>query len=335
MKVLVTGAAGFIGSAVVRKLLGRGREVRCLVEPNVTRKNLEGLDVELVEGAVNDREAVARALAGCDTLFHLAAIYALWLPDPERIYEVNVEGTKTVLWAAYRANLSRVVHTSSIAAIGRRDDGQPADESSVFGPRDWAEGNAYSRSKWLSERDALRFAREGLPLVVVNPAFPFGERDRGPTPTGKFIVEALHRRLYGYPDGGFCAVDVDVVAEGHVLAAEQGRVGERYILGEHNVRYEDFFRAVTRAAGLPPQGIKLPRLAALALAWMLEHVDRDLRDVPPRVTYQSTRLVSRSMFFDVSKARTELGLPTRPLPDTLERAVRWFRDNGYAPPARP
>src|SRR4051794_6850549 len=163
---LVTGASGFIGSAVVRRLLSRKQKVRCYVEPGAKLDNLQGLDVEIVTGDVNDREAIARALDGCDTLFHLAAIYAIWLRDPSLMYRVNVEGSKTVLWAAYKAKLKRVVYTSSIAAVGRGDKGAPVDETHQFSQEDWDNGNAYIRSKYLSELDALRFAREGLPLVV-------------------------------------------------------------------------------------------------------------------------------------------------------------------------
>src|SRR4051812_42882197 len=173
---LVTGASGFIGSAVVRRLLARGQKVRCYVEPGARLDNLAGLDVEVVTGDVNDRAAIAAALSGVDTLYHLAAIYAIWLPDPALMYRVNVEGTKTVLWAAYKARTARVVYTSSIAAVGRGEGTLPVDETRAFGRRDWRDGNAYIRSKWLSEKDALRFAAEGLPLTVVNPAFPFGER---------------------------------------------------------------------------------------------------------------------------------------------------------------
>src|SRR5262252_8771507 len=221
---LVTGAGGFIGSSVVRKLLGRGRAVRCFLKPGEPTKNLEGLDVEIVYGDVNDRAAVGRAVEGCDVLYHLAAIYAFWLPDRSRIYEVNVEGSKTVLWAAYKAHaagtLRKVVYTSSVVAVGHRPDGSPADETVPFA--EWEEGSAYIRSKWLSERDALRFAREGLPLVVVNPALPFGERDLGPTPTGQILLNIVKGRALGWIKGGFCAIDVDDLAEGHVLAEEKG-----------------------------------------------------------------------------------------------------------------
>ena len=329
MKTLVTGASGFIGSAVVRKLLGRGREVRCYLEPGAPRKNLDGLDVEILEGDVNDRARIAAALKGCDQLFHLAAIYAIWLPDPSKIYEVNVEGTKTVLWAAYKANLEKVVYTSSIAAVGRREDGSPSDESVAFSTKDWDDGNAYIRSKWLSERDALRFAAEGLPLVVVNPAFPFGERDIGPTPTGGFIVGALKGKVPGYMEGGFCAIDVEDVAEGHVRAGERGRVGERYILGNHNVTWKGFFDEVAGVAGVKAPRLKFPKWLAMGTAWSMEQW-AEARHRKPLATYKASRYATRSLFYDNAKARRELDLPCTPLAESLERSVRWFRANGYA-----
>jgi dihydroflavonol-4-reductase len=328
-KTLVTGASGFIGSAVVRKLLKRNKDVRCYLEPGARLDNLAGLDVETVTGDVSDRDAVATALKGCDTLYHLAAIYSIWLPDPSLIYRVNVEGTKTVLWAAFKANLDKVVYTSSIAAVGRRLDGQAADEDHAFSPRDWDEGNAYIRSKWLSELDALRFAREGLPLVVVNPAFPFGERDIGPTPTGGFIVSALKRQVPGYVDAGFCAIDVEDCAEGHVLAAEKGRVGERYILGNHNVSLRDFYGVVADVAGVPAPKRRVPARVAQALGWAMEQVADRITHEKPLATYKATIFATTTHYYDNSKARRELGLPVTPLEDTINRSVRWFRDHGY------
>jgi dihydroflavonol-4-reductase len=329
-KTLVTGAAGFIGSSVVRKLLLRGRDVRCYLEPGAKTANLDGLDVERVTGDVNDREAIAAALKGCDALYHLAALYAIWHPDPGRMYEVNVEGTKTVLWAAYKAGVHKVVYTSSIAAVGCRDDGQPADETQQFSHRDWELGNAYVRSKWLSERDALRFAHEGLPLVVVNPAFPFGERDIGPTPTGAFVLSALRKQIPGYPNTGFCAIDVEDVAEGHLLAAERGRVGERYILGNHNVMLRDFYRTVSRVAGVPVPERRIPVALARGIGWAMEQVATRVTHQPPLATYKATVYTTSTRFFDNTKARTELGLPVTPLDSTIERSVRWFRQMGYA-----
>jgi dihydroflavonol-4-reductase len=326
---LVTGASGFIGSAVVRRLLQRKQKVRCYVEPGAKLDNLAGLDVETVTGDVNDREGIARALDGCDTLFHLAAIYAIWLPEPSLMYRVNVEGTKTVLWAAYKAKLKKVVYTSSIAAVGRGAEGQPVDESHQFSSQDWDDGNAYIRSKWLSELDALRFAREGLPLVVVNPAFPFGERDIGPTPTGGFIVGALKKQMPGYVDSGFCAIDVDDCAEGHVLAAEKGRVGERYILGNHNVKLRDFYKTVGRVANLKIPDRRIPIPVAEGMGWLMEKV-ADRRHKRPLATFKATRYAAHTHFFDNSKAKRELGLPETPLESTIDKAVRWFRTHGYA-----
>jgi dihydroflavonol-4-reductase len=323
---LVTGATGFIGSAVVRKLLGRGRAVRALVEPGAPTANLDGLrGVELVHADILDRAAVGRAMTGCDAVHHLAAIYSLWLPDEKLIYDVNVEGTKNVLFAAMKAGVRRVVHTSSIAAIGVPPPGTLADETFAFNY--WHEANAYIRSKYLSDLDAQRFAREGVPVVIVCPAFPFGERDLGPTPTGKFIVEALHRRVPGYTAGGFCAVDVDDVAECHVLADEKGVIGERYIAGAHNVTYKAFYDEVTRIAGLPPIRRKLPTPAVLAMAWMMEQrAERTGR--APRITVKAARYATTTAWFDCAKARA-LGMPQTPLEVTIEKAVRWFRDHGY------
>ncbi len=326
MKTLVTGGAGFIGSAVVRKLLARGREVRCMVEPGADRQNLAGLDVELVTGDVRDRTAAMRAMEGCDVLYHLAALYRIWMEDPSLLYEVNVEGTKTMLWAAYRAGARRVIHTSSIAALGLRADGQPSDETTQFNL--WDDANAYIRSKWLSERDALRFAAEGLPLTVVCPAFPFGERDIGPTPTGRFVVQALAGRVPAYPDGGFNVVDVLDVAEAHLLAEERGRVGERYLASGHNVTYREFYGLVADVAGVRPPRRGIPGPALEGVAWCLETWADRVSHREPLLTRKAARFASRQMWFDNTKVRTELGLEVTPLRDTIERSVRWFREGG-------
>jgi dihydroflavonol-4-reductase len=293
----------------------------------VNRANLDRLEVELVEGSVADRRAVGDAMAGIDVVYHLAAVYKVWLPDPSLMYEVNVEGSKNVLFAAMRAGVDKVVYTSSTAAVGESDDGGLADETTAFNL--WSESNHYVRSKWLSERDALRFAAEGLPVVVVNPAFPFGERDLAPTPTGRFIVDALHRRVPGYIEGGFNAVDVEDVAEGHVLAEERGRVGERYILGAHNVSYKEFYAAVTELAGLPPITRKLPTRLTWGLAWMVEK-SAILAGKEPTITYKAARYVSRTLWYDTRKAHEELGMPRTPLRESIEKAIRWFRARDYA-----
>jgi dihydroflavonol-4-reductase len=324
MKTLVTGAGGFIGSAVVRQLLARGRAVRALLAPGEPDDNLAGLDVERVRGDLLDRAAVTAAIDGCRRIHHLAAIYRLWLPDESLIYRVNVEGTKNVLFAALRAGVEKVVHTSSIAAIGVPAPGELADERFVF--NNWSGGNAYIRSKYLSDLDAQRFAAEGLPVVIVCPAFPFGERDLAPTPTGRLIVEALRRRVPGYTAGGFCAVDVDDVAACHVLAEEKGRVGERYIAGGHNISYRELYATVCRIAGLPPIRRRMPSSALVAMAWMMETVARH-GGPPPQLTVKAARYAVATMWYDSTKARRELGMPLTPLDETIEKAVRWFRDH--------
>jgi dihydroflavonol-4-reductase len=327
-KTLVTGASGFIGSAVVRKLLERDREVRCYVEPGADLRNLAGLDVELCEGDINDRGKLGEALKGCDVLYHLAAIYKLWLPDNSLMYEVNVEGSKTVLFAAMKAKLRKVVYTSSIAAVGQPESGDLADETTEFNL--WDDSNHYIRSKWLSERDALRFAQEGVPVVIVNPAFPFGERDIAPTPTGRFIVETLKGNVPGYMEGGFCVVDVDDVALAHVLAEEKGQVGERYILGAHNVTYKEFYDAVAEVGGCKPIKRKLPTRLLWSMAWAMEKYADNYSHKPPPMTLKAAKYGTRRLWFDCRKAHDQLGMPRTPFRATIEKSIAWFRANDYA-----
>jgi dihydroflavonol-4-reductase len=324
---LVTGASGFIGSAVVRKLLARGRPVRCYVEPGVDLRNLDGLHVEIVRGDILDSDALTAAAQGCTALYHLAAIYKLWLPEAERMYRVNVGGTANALESARRAGVARVVYTSSIAAVGRPATGDLADESTAFNL--WDHANDYIRSKWLAEEVALAHARAGQHVVVVNPAFPFGERDAAPTPTGAFIVEYLRGRVPGYMDGGFCAIDVEDVAEAHVRAEERGRPGERYILGAHNVSYERFFRAVAAETGLPPLRWKLPVWVARLIARWSEFVSDHFTHRHPLLTVKSIEWSARRAYYDTRKMREELGITPAPLEASIARSVKWFRENGY------
>ena len=324
----VTGATGFIGSAVVRKLLAQGRAVRALVEPGANAKNLEGLNVERIACDVTDAPRLKVALAGCASLYHLAAIYKTWLPDPEIIYRVNVEGTASVLLAAMDAKVKRVVYTSSIAAIGVNPDGGEADESTRFNLFDVA--MPYIMTKWQSERIAMRFAAGGAPVVVVNPAFPFGPGDIAPTPTGGIIRSLLDGKMPGVSPGGFCAIDVDDCAEGHLLAEEKGRVGERYILGNHNVTWKEFFATVGRVAGVQVPKLTLPKGVSATLAAGMEWWSDNVSHAEPLATYKSVRYAQKDSFFSNAKARRELGLPTRPLDDTVRRAVDWFRDHDVA-----
>lgn len=283
--------------------------------------NLEGLDVESRECEVTDEASIRRALVGATSLFHLAAIYKLWTPDPEPLFRVNVEGTTAVLLAAMAAHVERVVFTSSIMAIGLGGD-----EDTKFDLFDLA--GTYTLTKYVSERIALRFARAGLPLVVVNPGMPFGPRDgggdRAPTPTGQIIVRFLKREVPVLGAGSLSVVDVDDCAEGHVLAEEKGRAGERYILTGHDVTLRDLAERIGRIAGVRVPKIALPRAVGLPAAAAMEAVARR-SGKEPLVTYKEARFTSASPHFSNDKARRELGFTVRPLDETLRRAIEYFR----------
>jgi dihydroflavonol-4-reductase len=323
---LVTGGTGFVGTHVVRALLARGCAVRCLVRPQSRRENLEGLSVEIAEGDVTDPASLARAIAGIATLYHCAADYRLWARDPGELQRANVEGTDNVLKAAAAARVARVVYTSSVGALGLTPDGTPADETTPVSRADVV-GN-YKKSKFDAERVAEAWAGRGLPVVIVNPSTPVGERDVKPTPTGQLIVDFLNRRLPAYVDTGLNLVDVRDVAQGHLLAAEKGRIGEKYILGNRDMTLKEILETLAGLTGLSAPRIRLPHavpLAAAAAATWAAH----LTGRPPRVSLESVRMSRHRMFFDAGKAVRELGLPQTPVEDALGRAVAWFRENGY------
>ncbi len=322
---VVTGAAGFIGSAVVRELLKRGETVRAILEPQADVGNLRDLAVERVEADVRDQQAMVRALTGASTLYHLAAIYRVWVPDPTVLWSVNIDGTVATLLAAQKAGVPKIVYTSSISAIGARDDGGLSDETTPFNL--WSIANDYIQSKYLSDNIALEFARAGLPVVVVLPGFPFGPRDATPTPTGNIVLSILRGEVPALSAGGFSAIDVDDCAAGHLLAAERGRVGERYILSNHNVAFSDFIRLVCSVAGKKPPRVSVPgaviKTAAAAFEWWSANVSHK----PPVATVKSTQYLQRSIYFDNQKARRELSLPQTPLEDSIRRAINWFVHN--------
>ncbi|WP_394834535.1 SDR family oxidoreductase [Pendulispora rubella] len=322
--VAVTGATGFIGSAVVRHLLASKRDVRAIIEPGANTKNLDGLNVERIPCDVTDAKRMQKALSGCESLYHLAAIYRIWMEDPTPIWRVNVEGTSATLLAAKNAGVRRVVYTSSIAAIGLLDGGE-ADETCKFNVFD---GNDYIMTKWLSERVALSFADAGMSLVVVNPAFPFGPRDIGPTPTGKIILSMLRGEFPAIPPGGICSIDVDDCAMGHLLAEEKGRAGERYILGNENVTLKELYALVGKVAGVKPPRIQVPAAVAISVALGMELWADRISHKEPNATYRAARYAMKNAFFNCQKAKTELGLPTRPLEESLHRAINWFRAEG-------
>jgi len=321
--VAVTGASGFIGSAVVRALLARGRTVRALVEPGAKDlPNLEGLDVDVRACDVTDEASVRKGLEGAKSLYHLAAIYKLWTPDPEPLFRVNVEGTTCVLLAAIAARVERVVFTSSIMAVGLGGD-----EEKSYDLFDMA--GTYTLTKYLSERVAMRFARAGLPLVVVNPGMPFGPRDRGPTPTGQVVLRFLKREVPVLGAGSLSVVDVDDCAEGHVLAEERGRIGERYILTGHDVTLRELAEHIARIANVKVPKIALPKAIGLRAAAVMEAGARR-SGKEPLVTYKEAAFTSSSPHFSNEKAKRELGFKIRPLDETLSRAIAYFKENGMA-----
>ncbi|MGZ3422097.1 MAG: SDR family oxidoreductase [Polyangiales bacterium] len=332
--VAVTGSTGFIGSAVVRRLLLDGRDVRAIIEPGAKTTPLDeveketGKRVDRATADVCDVKAMSAALEGCEALHHLAAIYKTWTPDPTAIYRVNVEGTTSTLLAAEKARLRRIVYTSSIAAIGLPEGRSLADETTTFNLFDIA--NEYILTKWLSERVATRFAEAGLPIVIVNPAFPFGPRDAAPTPTGKIVISLLKGEVPGVGEGGFNCVDVDDVALAHVRAEERGKVGERYILGDHNVTMKEFFDLVCDVGGVKSPKLPIPKTLGAAIAYGFELWADHVSHEEPRATLRSVRYAMKHAWFDPSKARRDLGLPTTPLRTTIQRAVDWFRTHGMA-----
>jgi len=323
---LVTGGTGFVGSHVVRALLEKGRRVRALVRPQSRRENLEGLPVEIATGDLTDPGSLPAALSGVDTLYHVAADYRLWTADPGELYRANAGGTESLFAAAAKARVSRVVYTSSVAALGLTADGSPADETT---PVDRAKiiGH-YKKSKYDAERVAEAWAARGLPVVIVNPSTPIGERDIKPTPTGQLIVDFLNRRLPAYVDTGLNLIDVRDVAAGHLAAAERGRPGERYILGHRNMTLKEILDLLASLTGLPAPTVRLPHWIPLAAAAVTTGIAQVTRR-PPRVSLESVRMSTHRMFFDPSRAVRELGLPQTPVEQPLSRAVAWFREHGY------
>lgn len=326
MKTLVTGATGFIGLSLVRELLKEGEEVKVLVRKDSDTRNIDGLDVERVYGDIRDKESVKSALKGCDTFYQAAALYANWAPDSKIFYDINVEGTKTVLSAALEQGVKKVVYTSSIAAVGCLEGGKLANEETEF--NFWKLGSHYIRSKYLGEVEAKKFCEKGLPLVIVNPTGVIGVRDIKPTPTGEFIVKVINKKMPGYIDAGINFVDVEDVARGHILAAKKGRIGERYILGNENMSVKDFFDLIAEVGGVEPPKRKTSYPMAITLAYVSKLVSIITRK-PPLVPISMARNIGYYVYYDCSKAVRELGLPQTPIKTTIEKAVSWFKENGY------
>jgi dihydroflavonol-4-reductase len=329
MKALVTGGTGFIGSHVVRALVDEGVSVRVLARPGSDRRALAGLPLEVVMGDLVEPGSLTAALAGVEVLYHVAADYRLWAPDPAVLYRVNVDGTRALLRAAEAAGVARVVYTSSVGALGLPSDGGPGTEETPVRLEDMV--GDYKRSKFLAEREAETAAARGLPVVIVNPSAPVGPWDWKPTPTGRMLVDYLRGRMLAYLDTGLNVVHVRDVAQGHLLAAARGRPGERYILGhvEGNLGLRAIFERLAPYTGVPAPRVRLPHGAALALAAGSELLAR-VAGREPLVAKAAVRMAAKRMFYDPSRAVRELGLPQTPVDEALRDAVDWFWAHGYA-----
>ncbi|MFT3731992.1 MAG: NAD-dependent epimerase/dehydratase family protein [Hyphomicrobium sp.] len=323
----LTGASGFVGSAVARRLIDEGFSVRALVRKSSNRANVAGVDLDIIEGDIRDAQLVEKAVQGARYVFHVAADYRLWAPDPQEIVRTNTEGTRAVMDAALKAGVERVVYTSSVATLRLSDDGTPSDETMPLSEE--AAIGAYKKSKVLAERLVERLvANENLPAVIVNPSTPIGPRDVRPTPTGRIVVEAAMGRMPAYVETGLNLVHVDDVANGHVAALKRGRIGERYILGGQDMTLGQMLAEIARLAGRRPPTIKLPRSLIYPFAYGAEAVAR-LTGREPFATVDGLRMAKYKMFFSSAKAERELGYHARPAVEALDEAYRWFKSAGY------
>jgi dihydroflavonol-4-reductase len=333
-RVLVTGAAGFIGSSVARELAGRGAHVVALVEPGGTTANIDDLDVETVRGDLRDPEAVAKAVDGCRLVFHVAALYRFWAAEPADFYDINVGGTRNIVESAQRFGCERVVYTSTVGTLGLHGAtaADPVDETS-YAHVDHLFGG-YKQSKYVAEHEVLRAGAEGLSVVLVQPTMPVGPRDRVPTPTGRTVMEILNGRFPGYVDTTLNIVDVEDVAHGHVLAAERGRDGRSYILGGENLLLKEVLSTLAAVSGLNVQSREFPGFMALVAARVSGLVEGRLLGREPTIPLEAAKMSTTHMSFSDQRARTELGYTSRPASEALLRAARWFVEEGYVRPER-
>jgi len=329
---LVTGGTGFVGANLVRELLADGRSVRVLARKGGDRRALEGCAVEIAEGDLLNPDSLRAAVAGVRRVYHVAADYRLWARDERELYRANVDGTRNLLEAAAVGGAERIVYTSTVGALGIPKDGTPGDEATPVGLEDMV--GPYKASKFLAERVAEEWAARGAPVVIVNPSTPMGPWDVKPTPTGQMVVDFLRGKMVGSIDTGLNIVHVRDVARGHILAADRGRTGQKYLLGNENLSLIEIFRTLGRLTGLRPPRFRVPYAVAWTAALCMEGVAR-VTGGTPQVPLNAVRMGRKRMYFSAAKAVRELGLPQTPADDALRDAVTWFVDRGYAPrPAR-
>ena len=328
MKAFVTGATGYVGQAVVRDLLAHDHSVRVLIRKTSDTRYLDGLNVERVFGDLRDVKSLRDGMKGCDTLFHVGAYVALWAPDPNDIIEANVLGTRNILQQAMDLGYEKCVYTSSIACVGPNLDGTPADEESIYR---WAPEDTYLLSKYMAEMEALRLAIRGCPVVIVNPASCYGEFDYRPSLPGMLVLHFLCGRMKFYIDSALNMIDVRDLARGHVLAAERGRVGERYLIGNENVTVLDACRMLSDITGIPAPTRAVPIQVAMMFGLMAQLRAEYITKKPPSMNYAAIKMGRFQISYDCSKAVRELGLELHPVKPALARAVDWFMNNGFVP----
>jgi dihydroflavonol-4-reductase len=327
MKVLVTGGTGFVGSHLVRCLVRHENAVGCLVRPSSRLDNLESLPINLQQGDLMNVNSIREAVKACRVVYHCAADYRLWCPNPEEMFRINVTGTNNLMQACFDEGVDRVVYTSTVGCLGKYakeisvDENAPARLEDMLSP--------YKKSKFIAQENVLNWARRGLPVVIVNPSTPVGEMDLKPTPTGKMIIDFLRGKMFGYVDSGMNLIDVRDVAEGHWLAAERGRPGQKYILGNINLTLKDIFDLLGEIAGIPPPNRRVPYWVAVLYAHVENLWSGKILHREPTAPLDGVRMSRSKMWFDSSKAVQELGLPQSPIEKALERAVNWFREKGY------
>jgi len=330
MTTLVTGAAGFLGSHVARQLVARGEDVRVLMRPSSSNRAISDLSLEYVTGDLRDPASLGRAMAGVKRVFHVAADYRLWAKRSQDIYDSNVGGTKNLLAAAKRAGVEQLIYTSTVATIA-------VDRPEL--PNEFTDAKLeemvghYKRSKWMAEREALQSAKEGLPVIVAMPTTPVGPWDWKPTPTGKIILDFLNGKMPGYVETGLNFVGVEECATGHLLAAERGKVGERYLLGGENLTLKELLDTLAKITGLAAPSMKIPHGLALGVAYVETGFSR-LLGKEPQIPVEGVKIAQHKMFVDVSRAPRELGFQSGSVAAALERAVRWYQANGYVTPRR-
>jgi dihydroflavonol-4-reductase len=327
MLAFLTGATGFVGSHVARALADNGADLRLLVRANSNLKNIQDLKADLYTGDLRDPASLEKGIAGCDAIFHVAADYRLWVRDPDEMYRANVEGTRAILAAARANKVRRVVYTSSVATMGftqasLADENSPVSLANMIGP--------YKRSKFMAEQVAIKAARAGQDVVIVNPTTPVGERDIKPTPTGRIVVDFLKKKFPAYVDTGLNLVDVKECARGHIAALEKGRPGECYILGGENLTLKQILDKLAAITGLPSPTIRVPYFVALATGVVDELFTGRILGREPRATIDAVRMGRKKMFVSSAKGERELGWKIAPVDDALHRAAAWFRENGYA-----